>query len=251
MNFASTYAIISVIVVSLISVVAVISLRLNRMFGNKTVTYLISFSAGALLGDVFIHLFPELASSGRFDLSVSLTILASILGFFFLERYIHWHHHHGESLDEHEHAHPHPVAVLNIIGDGVHNLIDGLIIGASYLVSIELGIATTIAVILHEIPQEIGDFGVLIYAGWSATKALIFNLISGLTAVLGVVIALAFGATESFLTVLIAVGAGSFIYIAMADLIPEIHKERARNAALQMLVFCFGILIMYLLLFLE
>lgn len=238
-------------IVSLISVVAVISLRLNRIFGDKTVTYLISFSAGALLGDVFIHLFPELVESGKFDLKISLTILLSILGFFFLERYIHWHHHHGESLDEHEHAHPHPVAVLNLLGDGVHNLIDGLIIGASYLVSIELGVATTIAVILHEIPQEIGDFGVLIYAGYTTKKAILFNLLSGLFAVLGVVIATVFGTTESFLTILIALGIGSFIYIAMADLIPEIHKEKQRNAALQLLVFCLGIGVMYLLIFLE
>ncbi|MBI4363752.1 MAG: ZIP family metal transporter [Candidatus Doudnabacteria bacterium] len=251
MSITSLYAIISVIVVSLISVAAVISLRLNRVFGNKTLSFLISFSAGALLGDVFIHLLPELVESGSFDLKISLVILISIIGFFFLERYIHWHHHHGDTLDEHEHAHPHPVAVLNVIGDGVHNLIDGLIIGASYLVSIELGIVTTVAVILHEIPQEIGDFGVLIYAGWSATKAIIFNLLSGLTAVVGAIIAIAFGATELFLTILIALGIGSFIYIAMADLIPEIHKERARNAAMQMVVFVLGIVVMYLLLFLE
>ncbi|MBI3952365.1 MAG: ZIP family metal transporter [Candidatus Doudnabacteria bacterium] len=246
----SVYAILSVIVVSLISVVAVVSLRLSKVFGNKTLAYLISFSAGALLGDVFIHLFPELVESGRFNFKISLIILFSIIGFFFLERYIHWHHHHGESMDEQEHAHPHPVAILNLLGDAVHNLIDGLIIGGAYLISIELGIATTLAVILHEIPQEIGDFGVLIYAGFKPIRAVIFNLLTGLTAVLGTIFALVYGGSEIVLSVLIALGIGSFIYIAIADLIPEIHKERTGNAFMQLVAFCFGIVIMFLLLLL-
>lgn len=248
MDTTSVYAIISVMGVSLISFVGLFALSFRSDFGKKTLRFLISFSIGALLGDVFIHLIPELAEEGLFDLNISLVILASIVGFFLMEGFIHLHHHHHEP-DEIEHAH-HPVAYLNLIGDGLHNLIDGLIIGAAYLVDVQVGVATTLAVILHEIPQEIGDFGVLIYAGFTKTKALFFNFISGLTALLGVIIALAVGEVEHFAAVIVAIGIGSFIYIALADLVPEIHKSRGKIFT-QSAAMLLGIAVMSALLFLE
>jgi zinc and cadmium transporter len=247
MNQTSLFAILSVIAVSLISFVGAASLSLHSRF-KSALHLLVSFAAGALLGDVFIHLLPELAEADRLTPTISLVILASIVGFFITEKFIHLHHHHNET-DEDEHRH-HPVAYLNLIGDGLHNLIDGLIIGGAYLIDIQLGLATTVAVMLHEIPQEIGDFSILIYAGMSRGKALFYNFLSALTAIVGVIIALIVGNVDSFAAILVAVGIGSFIYIAVADLIPEIHKSRHKIWP-QVLAMAFGIGIMLLLLTIE
>lgn len=241
------YSVLSVIVVSLISLIGVFFLSISKL-KKSTLTYLVSFSAGALLGDVFIHLLPELGQAGVFDLQISLYILSAIVAFFILEKFIHWHHHHGTGEPD-DHA-THPFAYLNLIGDGLHNIIDGMIIAGAYLIDIPLGIATTIAVVAHEIPQEIGDFGVLVYGGFSKAKALLFNLLSGLTAIVGALFVLAIGRTENFLNILIALGAGSFIYIATADLIPEIHKEKETGFK-QFLAFIIGIGAIFLLLFIE
>ncbi|MEK6953135.1 MAG: ZIP family metal transporter, partial [Nanoarchaeota archaeon] len=168
---------------------------------------------------------------------------------FLIEKVIHWRHCHIPTSKKH----PHPFAYINLLGDSVHNFIDGLIIAASYLASIPVGIATTIAVILHEIPQEIGDFGVLLHGGFTKKKALFFNFITALTAVLGALIALILSKSIEQLTIfLIPFAAGGFIYIAGSDLIPELHKEvKLSKSVLQILTFVFGILIMVLLLFLE
>jgi zinc and cadmium transporter len=248
MNHQDIYAVLSVIAVSLISFVGLLTLSAHAKFGKKLLTILVSFSAGALLGDVFIHLLPELAREGVLDLRLSLVILGSVIGFFALEQFIHWHHHHMES-DESEHAH-HPVAYLNLVGDGMHNIIDGLIIGGAYMIDIQLGVATTVAVILHEIPQEVGDFGVLLYAGFSKAKALFYNFLSALTSLIGVAIALSIRNTEHFADILVAIGIGSFLYIAVADLIPEIHKTKGK-AVSQFITMLFGIGIMFLLLLLD
>src|SRR3990167_646961 len=217
-------AILSVIIVSLISLIGLFAISLNSRLGKTFLNFLVSFAAGALLGDVFIHLLPQLAENNNFNLNISLIILASVVGFFVTEKFIHWHHHHNES-EENKMTY-HPVAILNLIGDGLHNLIDGLIIGGAYLIDLRVGLATTVAVILHEIPQEIGDFGVLIYAGFSRKRALFYNFLSGLTAMVGVIIALTLKNTENIATILVAIGIGSFLYISVADLIPEIHKTR-------------------------
>jgi zinc and cadmium transporter len=242
------YAILSVLVVSLISLVGVFIFSYNSKLSKSSLKLMVSFAIGALLGDVFIHLLPELAEQNKLNFTISLTILGSIVGFFVTESFIHWHHHHNES-DEEEHAH-HPVAFLNLIGDGLHNFIDGLIIGGAYLIDIQAGVATTIAVILHEIPQEIGDFGVLIYAGFTKSKAVFYNFLSALTALVGVLIALYIGQVENFATIMIAIGIGSFIYISLADLVPEIHKSKSWIAT-QFLAMLGGIAVMLLLLLLE
>ena len=150
-------------------------------------------------------------------------------------------------------GHVHSFAVMNLIGDAVHNFIDGLIIVAGYLVSIPVGIATSLAVIFHEIPQEIGDFGVLIHGGYSKGKALFFNFIVSLTAVLGAIIALIMNNYfENITMFLLPFAAGGFIYIAGADLIPELHREvKIKKSLLQLVSIVLGIAVMYSLLFLE
>ena len=182
------YSLISVAIVSLISFAGVLTLSMKEEKLRKALLYMVSFSAGALFGDVFIHLLPEAVEDG-FGLHVSISIIAGIGFSFLVEKIIHWRHcHMADSKD-----HIHPFAMMNLFGDGVHNFIDGLIIGSSYLASIPVGIATTIAVILHEIPQEIGDFGVLLHGGFSKSKAIFFNFATALTSVLGAAAALAIG----------------------------------------------------------
>lgn len=242
MNTIIFYTISSVILVSLVSLIGLISISLSSTFGRKTLLSLISFAAGAMLGDVFIHLLPELAKDGNLNFTTSIYILISIILFYILEKYIHWHHHHGEGL-ELEHA-THPVAFLNLIGDGIHNLIDGMIIAGAYLIDIKLGMATTLAVLVHEIPQEIGDFGVLVYSGLSKIKAIGYNLLSALVSVIGAVIILFFGNSEKFTIFLICLAIGSFIYLSLADLLPETHKQKG-NYISQLVIFLLGIGVMF------
>ncbi len=213
----------SVLVVSLISLIGVFTLGLNEKRLSKLLVYLISFSAGALLGDVFLHLLPEIVEKNGFGFEISGMILLGVLGFFVLEKVLHWRHCHADIGNE---KHIHPFAWNNIVGDGFHNLLDGVIIAASYLVSVPVGLATTFAVVMHEIPQEIGDFGVLIQGGFSKGQALLVNLGSAFMSVMGAVIVLAFNNSVGGLEkVLIPLAAGGFLYIAGSDLIPEIHKH--------------------------
>ena len=183
-----------------------------------------------------------------FTLTVSAFVIAGIAFSFIIEKIIHWRHCHHPTT----HDHPHPFAWMNLFGDGVHNFIDGLIIGAAYLVSIPVGIATTVAVILHEIPQEIGDFGVLLHGGFSKGKALLLNFVTALLSVFGAIVALLLSSyVENLTTYLVPFAAGGFIYIAAADLIPELHKEtKVSKSLLQFFFFILGVLVMILLLFL-
>jgi zinc and cadmium transporter len=246
------YSLISVFIVSFVSLVGVLALAWNRDFLQKILLFLVSFAAGALLGDAFLHLLPEITEKSDSSWQASFFILFGILIFFILEKIIYWRHCHECYPEENlSHIHLQPFAYTNLIGDGLHNLIDGMIIAGSYLVSLPLGIATTLAVVLHEIPQEIGDFGILIKAGFSQLKALIFNLLSGLVAVIGAVLTLVVsGQIESFSLFIVPLTIGGFIYIACADLIPELHKEsRFKNSFQQLMFFILGIGVMALLLF--
>src|SRR3989338_9198941 len=180
------YSIVSVIIVSLMSFVGVLTLSIKAENLKKILLYLVSFSAGALFGDAFIHLLPEIVEEAGFGLSISLYLMLGIGISFIIEKFIHWRHCHLPNSKEHVH----PFAMMNLFGDAVHNFIDGLVIGASYLASIPVGIATTLAVIFHELPQEIGDFGVLLHGGFSKAKALFFNFVTALTAVFGAAISL-------------------------------------------------------------
>jgi len=239
------YTMGSVVIVSLISLIGVFSISIDEKRLSKMLLFLVSFAAGALLGDAFLHLLPESVEAGL-ELKASLFILVGIFAFFILEKIISWRHCHIPTSEKH----PHPVGMMNLVGDGFHNIMDGMIIGGSYLVSIPLGVSTTIAVILHEIPQEIGDFGILVHAGYSIRKALIFNFLSALTAVAGAMLTLIIGLkTQSVSTFLVPFTIGSFVYIATADLIPELKKETAlKKSLLQLLFILLGAGVMALLL---
>lgn len=244
-----TYALLSVLLVSLVSFVGLFTFGVKIEKLRKVLIYIISFSAGALFGDAFIHLLPEAVSKSGFGLNISLYFLSGVVIFFFLEKVIHWRHCHGNMLEE---GHVHPFAYMNLVGDGLHNFLDGVIIAASYIVSLPAGIATTIAVALHEIPQEIGDFGVLIHGGFSKGKALLMNFASALLAVLGAVIVFVVGdVIENIELILVPIAAGGFVYIAGSDLIPELHKhgsEELWRGLLQLIAFIVGILVMVALL---
>jgi zinc and cadmium transporter len=240
----------SVIIISAISLVGVLVLWLKDQQLNKILLYLVSFSVGGLFGDAFIHLIPEGIEESGFGISFSLLILLGLLSSFIVEKFLQWRHCHIPTSSEH----PHSFAYMNLFGDAVHNLIDGLIVGGSYIASIPIGISTTLAVIFHEIPQEIGDFGVLIHGGFNKTKALRFNFLTALTAILGAVIALVLGATlEGFTPFLIPFAAGNFIYIAGSDLIPELRKDEPnpKKATLQVASITLGVAIMLSLVLLE
>lgn len=243
------YALISVIAVSLVSLVGVFSLSLKEEVLKKYINFFISLAIGALLGDAFIHIIPEAFESGLTSNVVSILIIGGILFFFVIEKFIHWHHH-GEDKEE---EHIHPVGKLILFTDGFHNLIDGVIIGASFFVSVPVGIATTLAVILHEIPQEIGDFAVLIHAGYTKKRALWLNFISALAAVLGLALVFFFGNIfEGAYIWFVPVAAGGFIYIAVADLIPELHKtKKIKHSLMQLGIIILGILSMVALTLLE
>ncbi|MBM3232330.1 ZIP family metal transporter [Candidatus Pacearchaeota archaeon] len=249
MNQALFYTLISVLAVSLISLIGIVTLSINTKRLHKILIYLVSLAAGALLGDVFLHLIPELIEEGSFTIQTSLLILGGVLIFFSIEKIVHWQHCHIPQNGRHSH----PFVVTNLVGDGVHNFVDGLIIGASYLVNIPVGIATTIAVILHEIPQEIGDFGILLHGGFSKSKALLFNFLSALAAVAGGLIAvLASGIISQLSNYLIPLAIGGFIYIAGSDLIPELHKNfTTKKSIFQIISLILGISVMACLLLLE
>lgn len=242
------YALASVIIVSALSVGGILLLSLKQTMLQRILMLLMAIAAGTFFGDAFIHLLPESAEDG-FGVEISLAVLTGITVFFIVEKYIHWHHCH--KLDEG--AHVHHFAIMNLLGDAVHNMIDGLVIGASYLISIPVGIATTIAVFIHEIPQEVSDFGVLVHGGFSKGKALFYNFLVALGAVLGVVIALVVGGqSEKIAHLMIPFAAGAFIYIGGADLIPELHRETSlRKSLVQLLAFIVGIAIMIALTFVE
>ena len=237
------YALGSVLLVSLVSLAGAATLSLSRSFLKRILLFLVSFAVGSLLGGAFIHLLPEAFASDLNPLVVSGSVLAGIILFFILEKFFRWRHCHQETTADHVH----PVVPMNIFGDAMHNFIDGILIGVTYAVSIPLGMATTVAVLLHEIPQEIGDFSILIHGGLTVKKALLFNFASALTAVIGVVLALMLGTSmEGVLLYFLPMTAGGFIYIAGSDLIPELHHNTdVKISILQLLALLGGIAIMF------
>jgi zinc and cadmium transporter len=241
------YIFASVLAVSLVSLVGVIALGLQEQRLRSILLYLVSFSAGALLGDVFIHLLPEMAEVG-FGVKEGFYFLIGLVVFFVLEKFILWQHGHG-----HHDEKVHSSVYLTTIGDSLHNFIDGMIIAASFLVSPTLGIATTLAVIFHEIPQEIGQFAILLHGGWSKAKAIWYNLSSGLTSLLGAAVVVIFARDiQEAPSFLLAFAGASFIYIALSDIIPQLHKEHSKlKGAGQFIGLLIGIVLMVTLLGLE
>ncbi len=231
------------IVISVLSLIGALSLFFNEKFLNKIILLLVGFGAGGLIGGAFLHLLPEALEKSDDAPAVFLFVIYGFVFFFVLERYFCWRHCHQGRCDVHMFTY------LNLIGDGIHNFIDGLIIGASFFTDRQLGIAASAAIILHEIPQELGDFGVLLYGGFSKSRALAFNFLSALTAVFGTVVGYAFASyTADFSNVLLPVAAGGFIYIAACDLVPELHKQAdVKKSTVSMLFFIGGIVLMLML----
>lgn len=234
------YIIASTLVISLISLAGVFTLALKERTFNKLLLLLVGFSAGALAGGSFLHLLPESLE----QLPASTTFLYVLLGFslfFLLERVFYWRHCHADKCDVHAFTY------LNLVGDSLHNFIDGLVIAASFVGGIPLGIATSLAVASHEIPQELGDFGVLVYGGIPVSRALLFNLLTALTSVIGGVLGYYLSSMVTGLVpLIIPLTAGGFIYISASDLIPELHKEKDGNKAnLAFLLFILGIMFMW------
>jgi len=241
----------AVLAVSLISLAGILALVAREAFLRRALPFLVSFAVGALLGDALLHILPELAEErrGGFTTGIAFVIVAAIVFFFVLEKAIHVHH----TLDAPEHRHIHPVAVNNLIGDGVHNFVDGAIIAGAFIVDARLGIATTAAVMLHEIPQEVGDLGVLVHAGLTPRRAVVYNLASALVALFGAVLALVLeGVVDGLERPLLATSAGAFVYIAGADLIPELHRTNDwRSSIVQFVGIVGGFAVMALLLLAE
>ena len=245
------YSALSVFLVSGISLVGIFFVAFSETRFRRMLQVFVAVAIGALLGDAFIHLIPEALANTTHQATVGTLIIAGILTFFLLEKFLHWHHH-GEDSEE---EHIHPVGKLVLFSDAAHNFIDGIILAASFSVSMPVGIATTLAVILHEIPQEIGDFAVLLHAGYKKSRALWFNFLSALTAFLGLLFFFLFqGMANQLMIYTVPLAAGGFIYIALSDLIPELHrssKEHDASAVGQFIAICVGVGLMLLLLLIE
>ncbi len=238
------YAIGSVVLVSLFSLVGILLLLLREKILNYVVILLVSFSSGSLFGNAFIHLLPETVARNGFTVWVSIYTLSGIAGCFVVEKFVHWRHVHSPAHEEVE-----AFAYMNLLGDAVHNFLDGVVIVSAYALDIGVGVATTIAILFHEIPQEMGDFGVLVHGGLSRKKALFFNFVTALTALIGALLTMVLINFAQQLTVfLIPFSAGTFIYIAGSDLIPQLHKENEiRESLLQLVFFSLGISVMLVL----
>ncbi|MCJ2513692.1 MAG: ZIP family metal transporter [Candidatus Thermoplasmatota archaeon] len=235
------YILISTIMITFIAFIGIFTLSINENILKKIVLVLVSLSAGALMGGAFLHLIPESieVASGS---NIFIIVLIGFIIFFIIEKILHWRHCHDGKCDVHTFHY------MNLIGDSIHNFIDGLIIAAGFMVSIPLGFTTTIAIVAHEIPQEIGDFGVLIYGGFEKKKALILNFLVAFTIVIGGFVGyLLSNIIENYVYILLSFAAGGFIYIAATDLIPEIKKEvDIRKSTFTMLIFILGIVFMWI-----
>lgn len=219
------YPLVAVIVVSLISIVFALPLIIKKRISNRVLVFLLSISVGVLLSTVFLDFLPEAVSHG-YTLGVALSILLGYLLMFVLEKLVHWHHSKECETGHHGHTHAYQLAPINLIGDGIHNFIDGLVIAGSFATSTALGITATVSIIFHEIPQEIADMGVLLYSGLHRMKALVFNFLSALTAVLGTVVGIVLaGKLHNFTEFIIPFAAGNFLYIAAANLTPQLHRH--------------------------
>ena len=244
---------VAVVLVSAASLVGAVFLGRSRERLDTTLMYLVSLSAGVLVGTAVLHLLPRAFAETGGTLRAPLFFLVGFLGFFFLERYL-WKVHHDHSRfpggsGDTEHTHPRPLVSMTVLGGGLHNFIDGAMVAAAFSLSSGLGWVTTAAVLLHEIPREFGDFGVLVHAGLEPKRALWMNALSGLGALLGAVLVLMLGSRiDGIANAVVAITAGNFVYIAAANLIPEIHHHHPRAESLgHALVLLAGVAVMLLL----
>jgi zinc and cadmium transporter len=252
MTLESFYPLIATLLLSLVSFAGILAIPFEKF--KKTIPLLVALAAGAMICDVFLHIIPEVieSSEGQFQASNFIWLIAGITLFYLLETVFHWHHQHSSSDTEK----PHTLGKMSLIGDSLHNFFDGLGIAVAFAVSPAVGIATTLAFMIHELPQEIGDFAIYINSGWSRKKALLLNFTSGLTAVFGAVVGILFiGQFKQFEQPILLLTAGSLIYIALADLIPESNNlNMTHHKNFRFAVFCFfalGVGAMYGLTFIE
>lgn len=243
----STFAWIltSTFAMSLIAWVGLITLFFKEQFLKKIIFPLVAFSAGALLGGAMLHMIPEALEEAN-GINIFLWVLIGFSLFLLLEQFIHWHHCHKAPSE-----HRHPVTYLILIADALHNFLGGMAIASAFIIDIKLGIITWLVAAAHEIPQEFGDFGILVHGGWDKMKALWFNFISALTVVLGGIVAY-FLSSQINIIYLLAIAAGNFIYISSSDLIPEIkHAGSIKNKLIHFICFILGIALIYLTLFIK
>lgn len=239
--------ILATLTISVISFTGV--LLLSRVKHQMFTRITISLAAGALLGAVFFGIFPELFDHHENEIDssiISTVILLAILVFFMIEKYLHWHHCHCHGF-HHTHGNK-SVGYINLIGDGIHNFVDGALIATSFLINPGLGIVSTVVIAMHEIPQEIADFCILLYSGFSKFKALMWNFLSGVTAIVGGIVTYFFAVSvEEAIPYLLAMTGGGFLYLAMADIMPELHHEKDKKyIAWQSVWLILGVLIIYL-----
>lgn len=233
------YILFSVAIVSAISLIGLSTFLIEKKTIDKILFYFVSFATGALFGGAFLDLIPEAIEEWGGNI-IPFT-LVGILSFFILERFLFFQHCHKRKCSVHTFAY------INLLGDGVHNFIDGMLIAGSFITDISLGIVTSLAIIFHEIPQEIGDFSILLYGGFERRKALFYNFLISLTAFGGALTAyfLSDGIKEIG-KFLIPFGAGGFIYLAATDMLPELHKTKSRKeAVLQLILILIGIAIIF------
>lgn len=238
---AISYSLISAAVVSLLSIIGIITLAIKDKFLKKILILLVSLSAGSLIGGAFFHLMPEALNECSSCLKIFVFMLVGFCSFFILERILRWHHCHDKGCRTHYH-----LGFINLIGDGVHNIIDGIIVFSAFSVSPLVGFPVTVSIILHELPQEIGDFGVLLYSGFKKSKALLYNFITATTIFIGVLAGyFLFGHLENFNSFLLPFAAGGFLYIGASDLIPELHKvSSTKRSILSFIVFFIALVLM-------
>ncbi len=227
------YVILAVLIGNIGSVLmASIILLLNRNNLQKVTRHINAFAGGTLLGAAFIGMLPNAINMG--GVAVSYVVLGGIMFFFVIEKVMIWRICTDENCDRHSKS----GAMMLMIGDSFHNFLDGIVIAAAFLHSVSFGIVVAISVFAHEIPQEVADFGVIIKAGFSKRKAIVMNLLSGLTAFLGALLAwFSVFTTEHFMPFVFAISASGFIYIALADLIPELHKKSSIKQSVFQFVF--------------
>ena len=233
--------IIAASVVSLISLVGIFFLYYRP--SEKIIKYLVAFAAGALLGGAFFHLIAE-AFEKQIEknfIEIGLMTIAGFVAFLITEKFLYWHHCHMKKNCTHQ------ISYMNLIGDALHNFLDGIAIGISFTISLPTGIATSLAIALHEIPQELGDMATIIHFGIKKTKALLLNLLVALVAIIGAIVGFYLSDIEIFRISLMAFSAGGFIFIGKTDLIPEMKKEESKKESIfLMIAFLTGLALLYL-----
>ncbi len=225
---------------SAIALVGSLTVILPEALFDKIILPLVSLAAGTLIGGAFFHLLPEAIDNIGNVKSVYISLTAGFVAFFILEQFLHWHHCHRSSLKHH------PVSYLILLADGIHNFIGGVTIAAAFLIDIKFGIIVWLIAAAHEIPQELGDFGILINSGWSRKKALLFNFLSALTIPAGAL--LAYMLSDGIdISLILPFAAGNFLYIAASDLVPQLHTEKVTEQLIHFFIFILGLLLMFLL----